>query len=208
MLANWGAFHRLGACGRYEIIAGNLADLARLPVLQNPPAPHASPGPATGQGRRKGTLWLHCMEQAHHCDDFDALPDVARTSNAGFAPPLAEAEVLKTATSAWGYTARGENRIGRSACVVTTHDEIDGLMQLNPDAYLLLLYLRRRHSGREFVLANAMAPLMPGDGWTEKRLARARRDLEASGKIELLRAAGKYRGPPLYRLRVDKFDHQ
>ena len=53
------------------------------------------------------------MKAAHHCDDFDALLDVALTANANFLPPLPEDEVMKVAKSDWGYTERGENRFGR-----------------------------------------------------------------------------------------------
>jgi hypothetical protein len=85
-------------------------------------------------GARNDTLWQHCMEQARHCDDLGALLDVARTRNAGFVPPLGEDEVIKTACSAWGYTDRGDNWFGRGRRVVTTHEEIDGLLRQHPDA--------------------------------------------------------------------------
>lgn len=198
----------MGARGRYRIIQGTLADLAQLPVMRDAPVSQTKPGPVAGPGNRNVTLWRHCMRQAHDCEDVDAVLDLARTFNADFAPPLPDVEVVKTAQSAWSYTERGDNRIGRGRRVVTTHDEIDGLLHEYPDAYLLLTILRRQHWGRDFVVANAMAELMPGGGWPEKRLARARRDLDANGKIELIRAAGKYRGPALYRFRVDEFDHQ
>jgi hypothetical protein len=141
------------------------------------------------------------MEQARHCDDLDALLDVARSANADFDPPLPDDEVVKLARSAWSITERGENRFGDGRHVLITHDEVDRLLSADPDAFLLLSVLRRHHWARDFVLANAMARQMPGGGWTEKRLARARRSLEAAGKIQLLRSAGKHRGPALYRLR-------
>jgi hypothetical protein len=104
-------------------------------------------------------------------DDVDALIDVARTANADFHPPMTDDEVIKLAHSARGYTQRGENRFGRRHHVQITHEEVDGLLRADPDAYLLLSILHRRHWGRDFVLANAMATGMLGGGWTESLVA-------------------------------------
>ena len=92
----------IGEKGPYEIIQGSLADLPALPTLKNPPARAGlrPAGPERRQDsvvrasatRRSGaTAWV----EAHSCDDFDALLDVARTANADFMPPLADAEVVK-----------------------------------------------------------------------------------------------------------------
>ena len=141
------------------------------------------------------------MAQARFCDDFDALLDIACTANASFMPPLSDAEVVKVARSAWGYADRGENWFGAGQRVVTTHAEVDGLMQKQPDAFLLLTLARRHHWGREFVLANAMAKRMPGDGWSRKRLAAARRYLEEHGEIEMVSPACRQLGPAIYRFK-------
>lgn len=188
----------IGEKGTYRIIQGTLADLAALPPLLNPPE---SRRPFSAkQGQRNGELWRYCMHQAHHCDDFEALLDVARTANATCLPPLHDAEVVGVAQSAWSYTQRGENWFGTGRLVLCTHDDLDKLLERNVDAFVLLALLRRHHWGRDFVIANAMSAHMPG-GWTEKSLARARQDLVAAGKIELVRSAGKYRGPAIYRLK-------
>jgi hypothetical protein len=198
----------LGENGRYEIIQGSLADLPCLPVLRNPPGPRKAVANAStpsvdaiGPGRRNNVLWQHCMRQAHHCDDFDSLLDVARTANADYVPPLSEDEVMRIALSAWDYTERGENWFGKGNLVVASHYEVDELLHRYPDAYVLLTILRRRHWGRPFVLSNAMAGSMPGGGWTRKRLAAARQRLEVAGKIEMISAACKERGPATYRLK-------
>ena len=150
-------------------------------------------------------LFQHCMAQARFCDDFDALLDVASTANASFMPPLSDAEVVKIARSAWGYEDRGENWFGAGQRVVTTHAEVDGLMQTQPDAFLLLMLARRHHWGREFVLANAMAKRMPGDGWSRKRLAAARRYLEEHGEIEMVSPACRQLGPAIYQFKGGRF---
>jgi hypothetical protein len=149
------------------------------------------------------------MQAAHHCDDLAALLDVARTQNEAFFPPLGDAEVVKTALSAWGYTERGENRFGRGKRLVTTFDAIDGLLHQHPDAFILLTILRRHHDETaRFVVANAMAATMPGGGWSIRRFVAARKDLINTGEIVQLRPALKMVGPALYRFRVGDFDHQ
>jgi hypothetical protein len=182
----------------YEIIQGTLADLDRLPVLQQLRPTVTAPAASVGQGARNDALWRHCMREARYCDDVDALLDVARTRNATFAPPLADAEVVKTAISAWDYTERGENWFGCGRRVITTHDEIDRLLQDHPDAFMLLMMLRRHHWGREFVVANEMAQHMPGGGWARKRFVAARRHLIEIGAIVPVQPARQHM-PAVYR---------
>jgi hypothetical protein len=114
-------------------------------------------------------------------------------------PPLTEAEVARFAASAWRYQEEGKNLVGCGRAIVTAHALIDGLMLESPDAFLLLMMLKRHHWGRDFVVANAMAPIMPGGGWTLRRLQCARKTLVDQGYIELVRPAG-YLSPATYRL--------
>lgn len=188
----------VGEKGTYRIIQGTLNDLAALPSLLNPPESRRAF--SATQGRRNDELWRYCMQQAHYCDNLEALLDVARTANGNCLPPLADVEVVRVAESAWQRTQRGENWFGSGRLVPFTHDELDTLLERSPDAFVLLAVLRRRHWGRNFFIANAMSAHMPGR-WTEKRLARARRDLVSAGKIEMVRPAGKGRGPAIYRLK-------
>ena len=103
------------------------------------------------------------MRAAHHCDDLDDLLDVARTANADCVPPLADAEIVKLARSAWDYTERGENLVGRQH-VQVSFEVIDQLLGVDPDAYVLLSLLLRHHADRgHFFVANAMAESMPPD---------------------------------------------
>jgi hypothetical protein len=201
--------------GRYQIIKGSLADLDRLGLMKDieglsRPAPTKQPGCIVGEGNRNNALFRYCMKQAHHCDSLDDLLDVARTHNQmRLVPPLADTEVIKTAASAWGYTVRGTNWFSRGRSVVMSHADIDGLMKECPDAFILENLLRRHHWGRHFVITNAMAAIMPEGGWTTKRLARARQELERRGRIGMVRPSG-YRTPALYGWPdgVVKIDHQ
>jgi hypothetical protein len=194
-----------GAKGAYQIINGSLDDLADLPALRNAPTVADADRESIGEGHRNSMLFQHCLAQARFCADFDTLLDIARTANASFLPPLSGAEVAKVARSAWGYEDRGENWLGAGQRVISTHAEVDGLMQKHPDAFLLLTLARRHHWGREFVLANAMAKRMPGGGWSRKRLASARRYLEACGEIEMVSPACRQLGPAIYRFKGGRF---
>jgi hypothetical protein len=201
--------------GQYQIIKGSLADLARLEPMKAADAlvgrPIRTETPSgIGEGRRNATLWRHCMRHAHHCDAIDDLLDVARTFNdIRLEPPLTDTEVIKIAASAWGYTAQGKNLFSRGGSVVMPHADIDGLLRESPDAFILESVLRRHHWGRQFVIANAMAETMPRGGWSRKRFAKAKRELENRNRIWLVRPAN-YRSPALYGWPngVVDFDHQ
>ena len=78
--------------------------------------------------------------------DIDAIVAAARIRNANYKPPLPDAEVVATASSAWGYTTSGRNWFGNGH-VVASRDEVDGLMDESPDAFLLLTKLRRHNWG-------------------------------------------------------------
>lgn len=188
--------------GRYGFIAGSLDDLPDLPAMTDQEAnlPLEAVVQPVGLGQRNDTLWRRCMAQARHCDDFEALLDVARTEAEAMIPPLPDAEIVKVAQSAWGYTERGENWFGAGRRVVASHDEVDGLMMAHPDAFILLTWLRRHHGGHtDFHVANDMCERMPG-GWTRKRMAAARAALEQCGQIETVQPPSSFHGPAVYRL--------
>ena len=98
------------------------------------------------------------MRQAGHCDDPDALQDVARTfSNSALAMPLPDAEIERAAKSAWKYEISGRNLFGRGGATILEHNAIDVLVT-DTDALALYVVLCRHHApGSEFILANAMA---------------------------------------------------
>jgi hypothetical protein len=150
-----------------------------------------------GEGRRNKALFDHLMRQAPHCDDLDALLDVARTyAEDTFVPPLSESEIAQTAASVWSYERRGLNMFGRGRAVMVGHDLIDQIR--DPDDMFLYLNLRRHHSDRvEFVLANAMAQSI---GWRLSRFRSARNRLVHEGIIAYVHAGGRGpNDPPRYR---------
>src|SRR5215216_5136377 len=110
----------VGTRGRYEIVQGSLDDLQRLPALQAldflkspskaPTAAPEAPAAAIRDGERNNSLWRACMRHALRSPNLDTLLDVARSHNEEeFMVPLAEAEVVRIAGSAWRYTEKGEN---------------------------------------------------------------------------------------------------
>ena len=131
--------------GRYEIERGSLDDLARLLPMRQEEAPRPSAGHShIPYGKRSDTLFRCLLRQVRFCDDFDSLLDVARTVNMDCNPPMADAEVVRIAKSAWGYAIGGRNWVGRKARASTDRDEILALSH-DPAAALLLNLLRVSH---------------------------------------------------------------
>ena len=152
----------MGRKGQYEFLEGSLQSLLDLPKLRIPANENQ---PARGEkipvGKRADTLFRFALDQARFVDELNSLIDVVRTHNLDCEQPLADVEVIKTASSAWGYEVRGENLIGRGGAVVISNTVIDSLTN-NPDACCLYMKLRRHHWGRDFALAKSMASAM---GW-------------------------------------------
>lgn len=189
-----------GAKGSYSIVQGTLDDLARLPIIQGGPANENRPdhaGRYIAEGRRNDALFRHCMREAHHCEDFDQLLDLAVTFNENCTPPLPPEIVTKTARSAWSYTVRGDNWFGGAEIVAIPHDVVDHLATTDPHAYALLSILKRHHRGRDqFVVASGLATAMEWDG---RRFLKARRSLEACGLIRCIHPGGRGpKDPPIY----------
>ena len=193
-----------GTKSSYRFIHGGLDDLDHLPQLRgltakfNDQTARAAPQDKERirEGRRNTSLWKHCMKAALHCDDFDALLDVARTQNSEYSPPLLDDEVVKVAKSAWAYTERDENHFGRPG-VSFDAAEVNELICNDPDLYLLLSYLRANNKpDHQFIATNQ--GLAKTFHWRTKRVAAARRRMIAKGHAIQTRAA-RPRQPALYR---------
>jgi hypothetical protein len=120
------------------------------------------------------------MRAAYHCDDIDALIDVARTRNEECEPPLEEKEVMTVVQSAWRYTQAGTNRFGQRGAWMPAL-EVTCMVQQEPDVLALLAWLRA-HEGPDstFWIANGLAEYF---GWRRHRLAAARSRLIEMGRI-------------------------
>jgi hypothetical protein len=179
-----------GSTGAYQFIQGNLDDIANLPRLKNLEAvlsPACAVSAASAEvGHRNSSLWRRCMVLAKGCSNRGELLQCAFSENSKLVSPLDRSEVEQLANSAWGYEEAGRNWISGGAIVAIKHSEVDEIMGENPDAFLLMMKLMRTHWGRAFVVANAMAKIMPPKGWTVKRFASARKYLETRGHIKLV----------------------
>lgn len=193
--------------GEYTIIQGTLDDLDRLPPMRRAtalPSAAASTLPRIEVGRRNEGLWRACMLRARECRDISELMRSALEMNRTmFYEPLPDGEVLRIVASAWAKEISGQNWFGSGGKVVIDAVEVDELLSADPDAFALLMILRRHHAGvrATFAIANAMAEAMPGGGWRVKRLAAARHRLEELGLVELVRFASRLHGPALYKFK-------
>jgi hypothetical protein len=191
-----------GARGAYEFIRGSLADLHKLRPAANIidfPKPKLVPQTSqqTGlitEGRNKA-LFDHLMRMAHHCDDLEALLDVAFTFAGGFIDRTArhtftDNEIRNTAKSAWDITARGDNRFGGPAHSILLNTARDQLHELGPDVFFLYSVLQKwAGDEQQFPIANGMADHMPGGKWARKRFAAARAALVGVGAVISTRPA-------------------
>jgi hypothetical protein len=183
----------IAAKGPYKIIHGTLDDLRSLPPLHVVLDELRKPIP---EGKRNQSLFRMSLEQAVHADDFETLMDVMRTRNMDCTIPLSESELENAARSAWKYEREGRNLVGRGKAVVLSHSLIDRVLGESHDAYILLSILKRNHWGRDFALANAMAPSL---GWRLSRWRLARNILVRLGIIACLHEGGMGpNDPPIY----------
>jgi hypothetical protein len=195
-----------GNKSKYEFIQGTLDDLDRLPPLRgllvNDDGQTRTTAPQSTERIREGIrnrkLWEQCMISAHCCDDFDTLLDVARSRNDEFCPPLEDDEVVKVATSAWGYTERSENRFGRPGVFFDAR-QANELIRDDPDLYLLLSFLRANNKPDSKFMATNLG-LAKVFHWRTKRVAAARRRMLTKGHAIQTRAA-RPKQPALYQWR-------
>jgi len=109
---------------------------------------------------------------------------------------MEDAEVIKIARSAWGYTERGDNRFGQFGAYVPL-ELVNRLATTNPDA-LALLNVLKAHNGPNsvFPIANAMSDTAIALGW--RRLAEARKLIVNWGLVEQVSPQTRHR-PAQYR---------
>jgi len=175
-----------GTKSTYQIIAGKLDDLDRLPALQNFVA--ESNAEVISMGRRNNALWEHCMRQCRSCDDFAALLDVAETFNSqSLNPPLNADEVVKTVRSAWRATEGGQNRFGQIGAFLTIAET--KAMARDPHLLTLVAWLRAENSPTaKFLIADGLAARLE---WSLPQLRRCRKRLVESGIVQMVRPPSK-----------------
>jgi hypothetical protein len=201
----------------YAFLAGSWTDLTSLPTM-NPgalpaPAPRAEPSPtvppdrqAVRQGERNDRMFGYCLGQVPHCGKVDELFAMAHAENAGYEPPLPDAEVEKVARNAWTIDRGGRNRVansGQGPVVDVGCRWVARLASFSPkhggDALLLYIILRGQHAARDkrgerFAVA---ARAMKRDQvltWTEGRFRLATKVLVAFGLLVPVKQGGHGKG--------------
>jgi hypothetical protein len=148
------------------------------------------------RGERDKKFWPHVARQAHFAKSLDELIAIAREMNEMMAEPWtdneAHSEIVKRCKYWWDKTQKGENWFGVGKYVRADHSLVDDLMMRDPDAFTLLMFLRRHHWGRDFPLANETCTLMPGGGWRRQRFTAARASLIESGYLEVVSPATRW----------------
>jgi hypothetical protein len=185
-----------GFRGNYEIIHGHVDDLAALEPMRSKSVTVSDSAidlSSARNGERDKKFWPHVARQAHLVKSLDELIAIAREMNEMMAEPWsdteAHSEIVKRCRYWWDKTQRGENRYGIGRDVRIGHALLDDLMMRDPDAFNLLMYLRRHHWGRDFYLANEACNLMPAGGWRRQRFTAARSRLIEGGYLSVVKPA-------------------
>lgn len=201
----------------YEFVKGGLDDFARLPPINIATIPGLSSSVGFNSskasvnkrqievGERNKWLFSQCLRHARACDDLDALIDVARTrAEEHFGERMSDVEIIKTASSAWGYEAHGKNWAAKAAHSTITMMELRRLEERGSDAVALTLHLRLEHGGRmsrgeTFALdTRAMERDQTIAGWSRSRYRRAIGRLVAAGIIVVRHRGSGIGDPSLY----------
>jgi len=190
----------------YTFIKGSWDDLVRLPAIKPAERTADQVEGKVYDGERSNRLFSFLMRQVRACDALDDLVDVARTFNANCVPPLPDAEVVRTARSAWRYEAEDRNWVGGPARAVFKVQDINRLVA-NTDAFAFLAKLKVTHGARRepFALgARAMHrdEVMPG--WSRNRYMATTTWLVEAGDLVRVHQGGKkgLHDPSLYVLPI------
>ena len=194
----------------YRFVDGSLDDVDQLPTIREGSLPPEIYGKITARavngdkvfnGNRNDTFFRWALMESLSCETETELMFKAGAWNeAHYEPPLSESRVASTVHSAWGYSERGDNWIGKEARAILTASELD-LLGGNSDPALLLMKLMVAHGwckGGPFALSRALAVSL---GWTLPRFKKARSFLAEREFIVCLHPGGNGpNDPPIYRL--------
>jgi hypothetical protein len=183
----------------YRILEGAWEDVTQLPTIK----PGSLPAPATPQqgqpvripdGIRHDELFRRGLREVKACDTLDALVDRLRWINESCDPPLPDADVVKTAASAWKCERDGRNFVGRGKLLTTPDAMFRALISLprGVDALALHLLLRSIHdAGAQFAVSpKAMARDQTLPGWSHARVRKAKNTLVDRGFLKVVSRGG------------------
>jgi hypothetical protein len=193
------------ANGAYEFYIGEIEDFARLPAIRWAGLPQEGSSERVEEGYRNDTLFnaLRRIAREFADDRFDDLLLEARRINAGFLPPMSNAEVIKTARSAWKWRQDHPKGAWKHHHTLAPNELLTG--NVSDAAVRLELVLRAAwppQSGyRSFPISDiAMQRAGTIGGWSRDRYRNARDELLAAGRLARVRPA-RGRTAALYRLR-------
>jgi hypothetical protein len=202
-----------GFHGNYEIIHGQVEDLAALEPIRASTSTTSYAAidlHSARAGERDKKFWPHVARQAHFAKSLEELIAIAREMNEIMVEPWpdneAHSEIVKRCKYWWDKTQAGENWFGVGRYVKLDHALVDDLMMRDPDAFTLLMFVRRDHWGRDFRLANEACALMPGGGWRRQRFTAARARLIEGKYIKVIKPA-TIKPPRAALLRLAKNGH-
>lgn len=171
--------------GAYSFLEGGLGDLGRLPSINAECVPHSQ-----NLRSRNTTLLGKCLYQLNQCPEAteEGILEWALEFNLReFDPPMAAAEVQKTAQSAWTYQVAGNNWVGRPSKAMITPEQ---WARLDPSSLHLYTYLVHKNGwrgGGSFRLftttARALVNPTTGKCWGRTRFTRARNRLIETGDL-------------------------
>jgi hypothetical protein len=126
----------IGQFRPYEFLRGRLADFDDLPFARIPeeiaarlvgrPGNRPASLRAVKNGVRHKTMLHELLTHVRHCDDIEALRDVATTINSNnFEPPLEPGDLDGVISQAWKYEATGQNWVGKEQRVHAFASELD-----------------------------------------------------------------------------------
>lgn len=167
----------------YRFAKGNIDSIADLPPLGRDALGERA-APTVSVGERNGCLWRYCMTQARHCDDLEALIDVAATWSSALGEPLSSLEVAGCARSAWSYEATGRNFIGLKKPQLNPGDvAMDELLD-EPEAFVLFQMFNRWHGAGKFAIAPRAMSEAGSPPWPRRRIEQARDVLLERGYLQ------------------------
>jgi hypothetical protein len=158
----------------------------------------AQPIRAVEKGERNDRLFRHCQAIVGYCDTLDQLLDAARTwADDGFAEPLPEAEVVKTANSVWNFRG-GRKRLMQHIVEARFYSALVA----NIPALALFSYLSAENGpNATFMVADGLGPAR---NWPRRFVPEARRALLSMGAIRCVRPPRK-NTPALYRWAISTY---
>ncbi len=186
----------------YLFVRGSQDDLARLPpfrreALEAAPSNDSYQASAAGSitaGKRNEALHRHLLRAVRHVGSSnDLLAEARQFNEQRLSPPLPDAEVVKTAGSAWKCQSEGRNGVGSGGYVHWSVEQAQKCARhkRGGDAIILMTILRAKHVNREVPFAVAASAMAEHEVIRGRSEHRTRKALEAAIALHLIETVRK-----------------